>query len=101
VHRARFLFAEIFWVLPGSRFSQQCTSPEFMLPARFPFHRPDPVLILPFVATVGMSDGLLLSLSTPALAKCAYTKAWFFSLEFFDFGFDLAAVCRGVSFPIC
>jgi hypothetical protein len=101
VHHARFLFAENFLALPGSRFSWQCTSPEFMLPARFPFRRPDPVLILAFVATAGTGAGLLFSLSTLAPAKCAYTNAWFFSLEFFDFGFDLAAVCRGVSFSIC
>jgi hypothetical protein len=70
VHRAKFLFGENFWALPGL-----CTSPEFMLPARFPFRWSDPVLILAFVATTGTGAGLLFSLSTPASAKCAYTMA--------------------------
>jgi hypothetical protein len=46
-----------------------------MLPARFLFRRPDPVLILAFIATTGMGAGLLFSLSTPMPANCAYTKA--------------------------
>jgi hypothetical protein len=75
VHRTKFLFGENFLALPGSRFSRQCISLEFMLPAHFPFHRSDLVLILAFVATTGTGGGLLFSLSTPAPAKCAYTKA--------------------------
>jgi hypothetical protein len=58
-----------------------------MLSARFPFRRPNPVLILAFVATTGMGAGLLFSLLSPEPAKCAYTKASFFWLGVLRFWF--------------
>jgi hypothetical protein len=100
VHHARFLFVENFWALLGSRFSWQCI-PRVYAARSFPISLARSGSDFSFRCHSRNGCRPALFSVDPNIVKLCLHQGLVFSLEFFDFGFDLATVCRGVSFPIC